>query len=45
MVDDELKDVLASKIFDIIKRKSVRDVVLTSNILSENIWKTRVSQT
>ena len=29
----------ASKIFEV-RRKGVRDVVLTSNILFENVWRT-----
>ena len=35
---------LALKIFEV-KRKGARDIVLTSNILFVNIWRTRVSQT
>ena len=37
-----LEMLLASKIFEI-KRKVVRDDVLTSNILFDYIWRTRAS--
>ena len=39
-----LEILLASKIFEV-KRNVVRDDVLTSNILFDDIWKTRVSPT
>ena len=42
-VGESIEMFLASKIFEV-KRKGARDVILTSNILFDNIWRTRVCQ-